>query len=534
MDETIGAKGGKNDRKRSLMISKRIKKKLQEQEEKEISELEQKVKKQQKYTLIRTIPIILFGGTVQTLYDVSRNKGIDTKEEEGSKWRIKEYDADVSSKTPLEEKIEKAKKSQEKENQKKKVVVVLEDGTEVTVSLPVIKEEQKQSQIEDSSKKKKEQTSSMIDSHEHVFFDDQASEINEEQLSDGVRNRLQKLKARKIIETYEEELKDIRYELRQLTSDYQVLAKQEEEIIYSHEATEILEKLSNVIDRIERLKRKIKIEDLDQYDDNYIYTLIEDYLFEFRNGHVIDEVKDSPLYVLIAEKLNELETEKDTLDKRVRNKKELLEEREERFEKLREQFFSIEKMNQELLDFQNEQDYLLREVQEKIKNAVSVEERVKVEVEALNLQSRRLLRLLAFQMLFPGSRGAKRFAATTAAYLYFARQIIHPKTTTRKYKVITVKDYSEEIANSMHSLDDASLLLEKTNQQIDKMITEIKETFQDYIGVVPECDSLLSHLQEVKRDLEEKEYEMDKIKNQQIQLMEKNNAKVKKRGEYPM
>jgi hypothetical protein len=49
MNETIGARGGKNDRRRSLLITKRIKEKLekhrQEQKEKELIELEKKVKK---------------------------------------------------------------------------------------------------------------------------------------------------------------------------------------------------------------------------------------------------------------------------------------------------------------------------------------------------------------------------------------------------------------------------------------------------------------------------------------------------------
>ena len=44
MDETIGAKGGANDRKRTMMITKQQKKKLEEYEvEREIAELEKKL-----------------------------------------------------------------------------------------------------------------------------------------------------------------------------------------------------------------------------------------------------------------------------------------------------------------------------------------------------------------------------------------------------------------------------------------------------------------------------------------------------------
>ena len=55
MNETIGVKGGRNDRRRSLLITKKVKEKLeayhQEQKEKELKELENKVNLQQKLTL---------------------------------------------------------------------------------------------------------------------------------------------------------------------------------------------------------------------------------------------------------------------------------------------------------------------------------------------------------------------------------------------------------------------------------------------------------------------------------------------------
>ena len=55
MDETIGAKGGKNDRRRTLIISEKKKKKLKELEEsKEIEYLEQKVKRNQRFVLIKS------------------------------------------------------------------------------------------------------------------------------------------------------------------------------------------------------------------------------------------------------------------------------------------------------------------------------------------------------------------------------------------------------------------------------------------------------------------------------------------------
>ena len=136
MDETIGAKGGYNDRRRMLKISKLQKEKLEKrQEEKEIKELEKKVKKQQLYTLIKTLPIAIGGGTFKILYDVGTGKKDIDKQYEYSKWRIKEYDATMSTKSRQEEAYEKRMKQ-------RKVVVVQPDGRKVVVLVP-IKEDNK-------------------------------------------------------------------------------------------------------------------------------------------------------------------------------------------------------------------------------------------------------------------------------------------------------------------------------------------------------------------------------------------------------
>ena len=80
MNETIGARGGHNDRKRSLIIRKQQKLRLiAEREEKEIKELESRVKKQQKFTLIKTLPIVIAHETIKTFFSTPKASQIDKK-----------------------------------------------------------------------------------------------------------------------------------------------------------------------------------------------------------------------------------------------------------------------------------------------------------------------------------------------------------------------------------------------------------------------------------------------------------------------
>ncbi|MBQ8534700.1 MAG: hypothetical protein IJ463_03330 [Bacilli bacterium] len=512
MDETIGVKGGHNDRRRTIVITKRNKKKLEEyEEERYIRDLEKKVKRQQKISLIKTLPIAIVGKTFVTLYDVQNGPRVD-KEEEYSKLGVEEYDGDFTTKpiggfnTP---------DRRDDIPRERRVIIDKTTGKKVVVYVPI--KENKRNLLED------------------ILF----PEVKEDTttLEEGVVSKksnkvLEDLKARKIIDEYERQLKDIRYELRMLVSEYNVLSDEADKAVLKKDAEELLEKLSVVIDRIEVLKQKIKIDDLDKYDDNYIYTLVEGYLSEFKDNNVISEIKDSPLYVMISRKLDELDTKKDDLDRRVSKKKDELAIREERFEELKKRYYNIDRINNELLEFQNSQDMLLKELREKVANAMTVTDKVKVEFEFMNRQSRGLRNILMFGLLFPGPGVAKGMAAGTAAYLHFMNNIMRPRTVTKNYKVVTVTDYSSEIKSSMAAIDDASRLLNKTCNQIDKMIEQIETEFKDYLEVVPECKETLKDLVKIQSQLREKEYEMEKTKEQQKKVLENNNAKVLKRGEY--
>ncbi|MBR3211190.1 MAG: hypothetical protein IKF71_04565 [Bacilli bacterium] len=612
MNETVGAKGGANDRRRVMTINQNQKKKLKDyEEERELAELEKRVKRKQIYTLIKTLPIAIGGGTIQVLYDTAKNKKKENKEEEGSRWIIKEYDQDVTHYTPkefeekkkkivttptgekvvvyietslvekqeeakpIEEKPEKeptfifveptdfeikqpktspviekkqeenasVKEEQEEVNHEEKDISLPQDGKEEeTLSKETIKPPKKQETAKPSKgisptsilakEPKTEAKEEQVDVED--FIDQELGDVEFENLSQDAQETLGKLKSRKIVEEYEKRLKDIRFELRQIIYEYNALVDEEERVVLSREAEIILERLSQIIDKIEELKARIKIENLDQYDDNYIYFLIEGYLKEFRDKRVVREVKDSPLYILLEEKLEELDKKRGSLSKEVSDKKEKLEEREIDFEEVKKKYDSYSQFNNQLMEFQYDQSRLLREIQNKVANAVTETEKVKEEFVGLTGQSRRLLRMLSIQMLFPGLRGAKRAATATAAYLYFMKNVMKPTTKTTRYKVITVKDYHEEIQGSINAIDDVIRILGKTTSQIEKMISEIKEKFKDYIGVIPECDELLANLHKVKREMKEKEYEMQRIKAKQEKELEKNDAKVKTRGEYPV
>lgn len=569
MNETIGVKGGKNDRRRSIKIKEAKKKKIEVQEkDRELLELEKEVKKQQAFTLIKTLPIAVVGGTFKMFYDTAVGKGPSNKEEYNSNWKIKEYDSDNSTlqhgEKPKERKVVLTPDGQkvvvyiDAGDDKKNIledILILPKPEDVKIDeIPKTNENDVIEVLDDKKNNDKRKfVTSNINISSNISTNNSSnndtirngfggvgdvvvdnSSIDYSDLSNVSSETLSKLKARKILDVYEKQLKDVRYELRHLVFDYNALIDAEDDIVLSSDAQIILDRLSDIISKIDELKKKIKIDNLDRYDDNYIYTLIEGYLDEFKNQQAVSGLKDSPLYLLISEKLDELDSKKNDLNKRVEQKKESLEEKEEVFEELRKKYSKLDRFNQEMYKFQAEQEELLKELHEKVRTAESVEEKIRYEVQYMNRQSRRTLRLLTLQMMFPGPRIARGLATTAASYLYFMNNIVRPRTVAKKYRVVKVIDYSSDIKNNISLVDDAMKTLGKTSSQIDKMISMINTEYSDYFGVIPECDELLSNLKKIKNDIEEKEYEMEKVKEQQRLLLEKNNAKVLKRGEYTM
>lgn len=523
MNETIGVKGGKQDRKRSLRIKQKQKKKLQEYEKrrhkKEIEDLEKRVKHIQRVTLIKTLPIVISGEVIKTLNENSSPKKEDKKFSNDK--NSEELSTSIFSKKniniiPIDEFLEN------KETFKNKT---LKDENLKTEKKNTSLEEKptQRSQVEVKIAQQEE-----IPIKKEVLISKKPKGFEDELLPSTNIETIEKLKKHKIVEVYEQKLKEIRYDLRKLIFEYNAYVTESDKLYESKKAQDLLDKLSDIIKKIEELKAKIRIEDLDKYDDNYIYTLIEKYLEEFKNNQFVSEIKDSDLYQLIEEKLAELDTKKDKLNKKVERRKEELVNKEVNLDKLKEKYYDYERYNNLLLDFQYEQDKALKELKEKLDQAVTIEEKVKVEVQAMTDQSRRLMRFLARQLFLPGVRGAKRLTTAAALYLYYLNNIINPRTKTTKYKVIKVQDYSKSIENSLKEIDNVENLLNKTSKQLDRTINNFKREYEEFFGILPECDELLYHFEKVKEQLKEKEFEIERIKKAQQKSLERNNAKVLK------
>lgn len=557
MNETIGEKGGRRDRNRTIIITSENKKKLKEYYKKKkklkLEKLEREVKNLQLASFLVAVPISIAGN----IYDAMFHVIDETKEEEKEKGLQKEL-RDKAKGLQVEElhqteKLELSETSTYIEdyqtNDRKftdygypktiegKMIVSLTDNkklnsvkTNIEITLPPQIAKTQVSLTENNKLGKKEDILNQTNQESKI-------EVLEEKqdtipmpaagMSFIENTVFQKAQDKTLVVKYEEKFKDIREELKELIYEYNVLAQETNDIYTSKEAENILHQLNMVIKKLEELKGKIKVEVADLENENYLIELVDGYIESFKNKKIVDEVKDSALYIMLADKVEELTTKTGSLNTKLEDKKEELELDEEKIETLKDAYYNYDNFNNQLISFQYEQDFMLKELEQRVQESTSITEQVEYRIQLMTKQSKRLLKMLALPMMIPGGRSAKAMATATAAYMYFMKNLMNPRLQQKKYRIISVTDYSREIENNISKVSDAINLIGKTSDKLEEMITKLEKDFKDYIDEIPECKELLSNLNKLLSELKQKEEELVKTKSKQENLLEKNNQKVK-------
>ena len=558
MNEAIGVKGGKRDRKRRIIITANQKKKIKEnykrKKQERIKKLEKEVKNLQLASFLVAVPISVAGTTVETLLNLREEqkeerlqaKGLQIEERAQAK-ALQTEELHQANKLELGESaiyIEDYQSNDRKFTDygypktidgkevvsypDKKIITIEKKEYPKVVEAKVSLEENNKNitlkeTLEQPNKQQEERKKVEVKEQKQTIIPIPASKI--ETLEEN--KIFQKITDKKIVAEYEEKLKDVKIELKKLIYEYNVLQQASEDLTDSKEAEEILYQLSIIIKKIEELKSKMKIDIKDLETDAYLTDIVDQYMDEFKNKNIVSEIKDSDLYIMIAEKLEEVTEETGKLTNKVEDTKDKLELDESQFDKLKESYYNFENFNNQLIAFQSEQDFLLKDLEKKVSESTSITEQVQYRVQLMNRQNRRLLQMIALPMLIPGNRSARAVASATAAYLYFMRNLLNPRLRQQRYRIISVIDYSSEIERNISKIEDAATSISKTSNKLEEMIRKIEVDFKDYLNDIPECRELLSNLNKLLSDLKEKEEELQKTKQEQEKLLETNNQKVK-------
>lgn len=491
MDNNRGIKSLQRDRKRIIILTKKQKKKLEEINEKndeELKKLEKKVRQLQIITFIKTVPLIVVGAIFKSTANTIDNLITPTKKDLTATGKNK----DVEDKEVIEEKIAN--------NEKNSNITYNNTNDFYTIPDPTYYKEKENEKLEEKE--------------------------------------LENVKDKKLIKHYEEKLKEKRVEIKLLAASIPLSIGTD---IYYEKADEIYKKINIVLSKLNDLEQKIKV-DGNLYDDNYINYLVDSYTKEFDDGRLVAEIKNSELYRDISTKIEQLEEEKAKIKRLVSEKQKDLDSEEiindetetnsyninttsKYPEEIKEDKdveeseetdnFSFDDEKKEYDKFLDQQEHIKIEEEREETKARSEIENYKLRIAAIKKQCESLKRMITKRSLVkPTVRNAKLITVTVLASIYNMRNILRNKKFRRRRKHLTRIEYTKAIENDPNEISNVSNLINKSYQQIDALISEIKTKFSSFNAI--EYQSLISDLEEIKRILEEREYEIERVRKRQV------------------
>ena len=489
MDNNRGIKSLQRDRKRIIILTKKQKKKLEEINEKndeELKKLEKKVRQLQIINFIKTVPLIIVGAIFKSTANTIDNLITPTNKD----LTATDKNKDIEDKEVIEEKIAN--------NEKNSNITYNNTNDFYTIPDPTYYKEKENEKLEDKE--------------------------------------LENVKDKKLIKHYEEKLKEKRVEIKLLAASIPLSVGTD---IYYEKADEIYKKINIVLSKLNDLEQKIKV-DGNLYDDNYINYLVDSYTKEFDDGRLVAEIKNSELYRDISIKIEQLEEEKAKIKRLVSEKQKDLDseeiinnetetnsyninttskypEEEKIIEEAPEETdnFSFDDEKKEYDKFLDQQEHIkIEEEREEAKTRSEIEN-YKLRIAAIKKQCESLKRMITKRSLVkPTVRNAKLITVTVLASIYNMRNILRNKKFRRRRKRLTRIEYTKAIENDPNEISNVSILINKSYQQIDALISEIKTKFSSFNEI--EYQSLISDLEEIKRILEEREYEIERVRKRQV------------------
>lgn len=455
--------------KKNIKRLKELLKKKKEQELKskkkptkkdiKISQMEKVVRKQQ----LKTIPIIIPLAILSTITQNIIKK--DTKEEQ------EKYIGQDNI-----EKIDKNKKltSEEKEEVKENIVEV---------------------------KKEQQEEPSIIRT-----YSKEDEELLEKEIS--------KVKANKIIEEYENRLKDLRWKLRKAYYDDDILKEAKE--LEDNPSEKNLEKLNDLIEKLDKLRNKVKVESKIDIEKDYLSVLVQEDIKKIEETKKENLKETDKIYKDLSVKVETLKQIEEKVEEKVEEKKINNNIDEEEFNKLKEKEADISKFNNEFIKFQNEQSKIISDVHMNIPFQENVNDIARIQLNGMFLSSNLAMRNVRRNMRTPGVRSGKKVYNLLATFLYSFSMINTTRPVRKQYKNIHLEEMSASIENNINEIDNMLLNLSKTSNQITRNINlfiKMYEQFKD----TDQYKKILANLEQMRRNIEEKEYELQRIKARELE-----------------
>ncbi len=339
------------------------------------------------------------------------------------------------------------------------------------------------------------------------------------------KEEFEQIASSKIIERYHDKLLDIKHELGEIELEYQKIEEEYETIYKDKDIKELIERLDILIKKIEELQVKIDVPN--SYDDKYIFDLVNSYIEDFSNQKTVEDIKSSELYIELYNKIEEINEEKDKLQKEIDEREDLIEDSEKDYDKVKNKLEEFKDDEEQIERFINDAYKEVDKLYALVKNAVTIKERVLIRERQAHLLANLMIMAIATDLAINRNQNPRALAIKVAVGTYLLNHIMNNQFRYREEVRYDVINYTYELQKSINSIDDIKYLLDKSSADIKEIIEKFKNEYQEFIDNNDEFKELMNDLEELCDKLDEKKEEVEKMKKQEEDLLRDNSHKIR-------
>jgi len=534
----IGARGGKKDRKQTIKNLKTQKKKLKKLErEKEELEEKEKQRKKLKDSMIQNqslpkepeyqeIPIAPRKAIAETTEKIPNTR--ETKQEIIEEKTI-HIEKNLEKKETARKEPPISKQSIELEPTDIPKEIVSEKETQIPIKTPKVKVEA--SPIEDLKKEPVQRKAPKEESPQPTFDIKGLESISKSQKE---REEILELK---IVNELERLLKENRYKLKKLYTELDMIQKEKDSIYETRDTEQAIEEIERLLVYLEQIKRELEVisksynlDHIFELKDSYFTDLVEEYKNYVKDQQAMDDtikdLKRSEEYTDLMKRILEFERMQEELSLDLEDKRKEFEERDLNFESLQDEYLDLEKVSKEIESLIQDSEKYLAEIERKVSEAVEVTKRTEIKLHYAMGVLTRVLLLFALLKMNPKPKANLITAVETIVAVNLIHKLLTP---TREEKTITeyhYNDYHSMITNALGDIDSIDHLVRKGIKQIQDLKKTFESEFSSYESIFPEYKDLIGSIEQMEKDLLEREENMHHIKDEMRSQLNKSNEKV--------
>ena len=505
MDETIGAKGGKNDRRRRMKITKYQldkllefdeidRKKKKEERIKKKKELERLIRRNDLITFIKIAPIIIFGNVYNTLKNDTPEKKI-----------LREY--------------ERAKKEDYLSNPYKEskdifggvVIIIKEGSTYKIIDTKYQEDEHRFLNIEERLNQKLEYKVKIENFKETKLISDEDKKI------------ISELTPNEIVDKYDDRIKQVKKQLDKLVEEYNSIIDEKENLENIDDIDIMIQKIDELTERLRVIKQQEQ-----ELNTNIKFVGENDKDIVLEKDEISFDI-DTDIEYEIDETIEELTVLKEDLEEEkelsIEKKETNTDKKEPNIDEYNKRQDSFEEINANMLMFLEEQEHLIKRMNEKLSQDINYQDKLNVRFETISESTQRTLETARTRMNGNGPFALRALSAISTMTLGMARNVLFPHTRTEITRTAIIEDFSKEIENGMSEIENAISSIDKNITEIDDMASEIEELYPDY----KEAAELVSNLRNLQSDLKSKKEFLEESEKIEENLYQQNNEKVLKK-----